>query len=358
MEEQLTQLVDEIKNQGVALLDEATTKQVIILRLLSTLGWNTYGPNEVTPEYSVGDKRVDYSLRIAGQNKVFVEVKRVGEDLDLHQEQLLSYAFQEGIELAILTDGISWWFYLPLRPGSWEQRKFFTIDIAQQNKEDVAANFINFLSKENVLSEKVTELAETVYKSRQKQNTIRETLPKAWNKIISETDDVLIDLINEVTEKLCGFKASSEEAAEFVDKHKTQMIIPDEISAAVRKIDRQRIYPETRKGIIGDYTRRRLVSFSFAGKRYGVRSWRDMLLKICEILHEMYPKDFQKVLSLGGTTRAHFSHNPNELRYPVGIVGTDIFAEANLSAKGIVRRCRKVLSVFGYGADSLSIETE
>lgn len=231
MEEKLTQLVDEIKNRGVAPLDEAATKQVIILRLFSVLGWNTYDPSEVAPEYSVSDKRVDYSLRIAGQNKVFVEVKRVGEDLDLHQEQLLSYAFQEGIELAILTDGVSWWFYLPLCQGSWEQRKFFTIDIAQQNKEDVVTNFIKFLSRENVSSEKVMEFAEAVYKSRQKLNTIRETLPKAWNKIISETDNILIDLVNDVTEKLCGFKASNEEVVRFIDRHKTQMVIPEETIA-------------------------------------------------------------------------------------------------------------------------------
>lgn len=359
MREQLSQLADEIKNQGLAPIDEATTKQIIILRLLSILGWNTYNPNEVIPEYSAGDKRVDYSLRINRQNRVFIEVKRVGEDLELHQEQLLSYAFQEGIELAILTDGVSWWFYLPLRPGSWEQRKFFTIDIAQQSKDEVVANFTNFLSRENISSGKAIEFAESVYKSRQKKSIIKETLPKAWNKIISETDEILIDLINEVTEKLCGFKAPNEEVAKFISEHRVQLTVGEGLlTPVVRKMDRQKVYTRTKRDAFGGYTRKRLVSFNFAGKTYSARSWRDMLLEICKKLYEVHPKDFQKLLSLRGTKKPYFTHNPNELRDPIRVEGTDVFVETNLGASSIVTLCRKTLSIFGYGADSLRVETE
>ena len=40
-------------------------------------------------------------------------MKRVGSDLDEHQEQLLRYAFDEGVQLAALTTGLVWWLYLP-----------------------------------------------------------------------------------------------------------------------------------------------------------------------------------------------------------------------------------------------------
>lgn len=138
--EQIIKLVSDIRsNNQIHTFDEATTKQAIILRLLSSLNWDIFDANEVQPEYSVSGKRVDYSLRLNNINKVFLEAKKVTEDLDNHQEQLLNYAFQEGVKLAVLTNGVSWWFYLPLNEGNWEQRKFYAVDIFQQDKNDMGA---------------------------------------------------------------------------------------------------------------------------------------------------------------------------------------------------------------------------
>lgn len=183
MNEELLRLINDLKKDRRLLsFDEAATKQAVILRILKALGWDPFNIDEIYPEYSVGGKRVDYALRHNGINKVFIEVKKVNEDLEKHQEQLLNYSFQEGVKLAILTNGISWWFYLPLREGSWEQRKFYTIEIYDQESKDIVEKFEEFLSKENVISDKAIENAENLYKSRQKQYLIKETLPKAWEK--------------------------------------------------------------------------------------------------------------------------------------------------------------------------------
>jgi predicted type IV restriction endonuclease len=111
------------------------------MRILANLGWNPFNINEVKPEYSVAGRRVDYSLRIYDANKVFLEVKKMGEELDRHQDHLLDYSFKEGVKLAVLTNGMTWWFYLPLQEGSWEQRKFFAIDILQQEPAHIADRF-------------------------------------------------------------------------------------------------------------------------------------------------------------------------------------------------------------------------
>ena len=194
-------ILDVSANEQIASFDEATTKQAIILRILSELGWNIFNTNEVKPEYSVGGRRVDYSLRLNDVNKVFLEVKKVNEDLENHQQQLLDYSFQEGIRLAVLTNGISWWFYLPLNEGNWEQRKFFAIDIMQQQPEDTSKRFVEFLSRDNVRSEFAVKVAETLLKGRVKETEIRQNLPKAWNKILSGPHELLVELINETLEK-------------------------------------------------------------------------------------------------------------------------------------------------------------
>ena len=113
---------------------KASTKQAVILPILHILGWNTYKIDEVTPEYSLRGKRVDYCLRHNGSNRIFLEVKKVSEELENHEEQLLIYCFEEGIKLAVLTNGINWWFYLPLKEGNWrERRKFYAIDVYVQS---------------------------------------------------------------------------------------------------------------------------------------------------------------------------------------------------------------------------------
>jgi hypothetical protein len=237
MKEELLDFINQLKaDRKIESFDEAATKQAVILRLLSFLGWNPFNIEEVHPEYSVGDKLVDYSLRIGNANKVFLEVKRISEDLEKHQEQLLNYSFQEGVKLASLTNGMTWWFYLPLHEGSWEQRKFFTIDILQQESDDVVSRFIDFLSKENVTSGKAVENAEKVYRGQQKQNILQATLPKAWNKIITERDELLIELINETTEKLCGYKTDNESIAQFILKYQSQFLISRDYPSGPRLI--------------------------------------------------------------------------------------------------------------------------
>ena len=196
--------------------NEAATCQRIVLPILFALGWDIFNTLEVVPQYSIENKRLDYALRAQERNKVFLEIKKPSEDLEKHQEQLLNYAFREGVALAILTNGISWWFYLPLKEGNWEQRKFFTIDLIEQPVEDAADKFFSLLSKQNVVSDNAIRNAENIYKGKQKELAVKQHLPKVWQKIISEPDDSLVELINDTLEKVSGFRAEKNEIAEFI----------------------------------------------------------------------------------------------------------------------------------------------
>ena len=86
-EGQLLNLINKIKaGTRPVTYGEAATKQAVILPVISCLKWDTYNIEEVFPEFSVGSKKVDYALRNNGYNKVFIEVKKIGEDLEKHQE--------------------------------------------------------------------------------------------------------------------------------------------------------------------------------------------------------------------------------------------------------------------------------
>lgn len=216
MIQKLNDLISRIPSYKNKNLDETTTKQVIILPLLNFLGWDIFNPEEVKAEFLVPDGKVDYSLRIHNMNKVFMEVKRVGTELENHQNQLLNYSFKHGVKLAILTNGITWWFYLPLTEGSWEQRKFYAIDILQQEVIDITDKFEGFLSRSNVESGKSVEIADKLFKGNQKEKTIKENLPKAWKRIISFQDKLLVDLLTDTTEKICGYRPDIEHVEFFL----------------------------------------------------------------------------------------------------------------------------------------------
>lgn len=228
MKDRLTELILDFRsNDQIASFDEATTKQTVILNLLSTLGWKIFDAEETKPEYSVTAKRVDYALRINSINKVFLEVKKPVEELESHQEQLLGYAFQEGVKLAVLTNGITWWFYLPLNEGSWEQRRFYAIDVLQQEPEDVATKFMDFLSRENVKSEMALRKATEIYQGNVRDNEIKKNMPRAWNKIVSEPDGLLVDLLLETIEKICGYRAEEGQVKRFLSENAENLRIAD-----------------------------------------------------------------------------------------------------------------------------------
>lgn len=346
-------MIKEIQlNRTIVSLDEAAIRQTVILRLLHCLGWDTFNVDEVHPECSVGGRKVDYALKHNGYKKVFIEVKRGGEDLENHRKQLLDYSFQEGVKTAVLTNGTTWWFYLPLNEGSWEQRKFYTIEISDQEAKDISKKFFEFLSKENVISGKAINNAERIHRSKKKKNLIRKTFPKAWNKLLNEADERLIDLIAETTENLCGHKPDSSEVENFL----APRILGE--STTVQKRMRKKKYPVSKASFEKreNYTGKSIVSFRFEGKKYKVTSWIEMLRKICGIMISLHGDNFERVLKLKGRKRPYFTKDKNELRVPGKIEKTNIYVERNLNTNMIVKLSKDMVSLFGYDVKDLLIE--
>jgi predicted type IV restriction endonuclease len=217
MKEKIIAAINEIRSDiSYAELDEASIKSGIVQRFFAYLNWNPFNLNEVKPEYGVESKRVDFALRINELNKVFIEVKRPKEDLEPHQEQLLNYSFREGVKLAILTNGLTWWFYLPLNEGSWEQRRFYTADFLEQEPTSIAERFVDLLSKDKIASGDAIKNAESLYKSWKRKNVLKDAIPKVWHKIITDPDEKLVDLLIEATEKLSGFRPDSDDIEDFL----------------------------------------------------------------------------------------------------------------------------------------------
>ena len=211
MAETISRAVEYIKKTVLLTsLDESATKQSVVLRLLSLCGWDPFDPSQVVPEYTVGTRRVDLALQPGSANAVFIEVKHPSENLGNHQRQLLEYCFQEGVKLAALTNGRTWWLYLPLQSGSWEQRRFLTIDLESQEPDIVEKRFLDYLSREKVTSGRAVSDAEDLVRSQQRADVATKTIVQAWKQIVEAPDEFLVDLISETAERICGFKPEPE----------------------------------------------------------------------------------------------------------------------------------------------------
>ena len=219
MAETIAEAVVQIKNTiSLSSLDESATKQGVVLRLLNLAGWNPFDVSQVVPEYTVGKRRVDYALRPGSANAVFIEVKRPGEHLENHQQQLLEYCFQEGVKLAALTNGRTWWLYLPLQAGNWEQRRFLTIDLESQMPDIVEERFTAYLSQDSVIGGRAVSDAEDLVQSQQRAEITSKAIVEAWSQIVEAPDEILVDLISETAERICGFKPEPELVDQFLSR--------------------------------------------------------------------------------------------------------------------------------------------
>jgi hypothetical protein len=347
-----------LKNRGAYAVNEQATKQGVVLPLVARLGWDRDNILEVAPEYAVGSGRVDYCLKQGDVPAVFLEVKRLDEPLDDHQKQLLRYAFEQGVTIAALTDGVRWWLYLPTQPGSWEQRRFFTINLEEQAPEDVATHFRKYLGKPEVLSGSALRDAKELHESRAKERQIREAIPAAWYELCGQPDSRLIELLSEKVEGRCGHKPDPEDLERFIvgicGPHDARTKPPGDSEDGRGSTNKPSGIPPNE----GQWTFQKPVSFTFLGTRHQVGIFKDILVGLAAILYEKNRDQFWPRVSQLGSSRGkdYYTRESDRLRAPRQIGHSGIWVETYFSANDIRERCHELLAAFGYRPDDLRVE--
>lgn len=153
MTENLTLQIEEIRNSLTRgdFANEAQISRSVVMRLLNTLGWNVWDPKVVIPEFPIKRRKVDYALcHPPGKPSVLVEVKDVGKANAKGEDQLFKYCFGQGVPLAVLTDGRSWGFFFPAGQGSYQERRFATVDLVNDDAAEGAERISRYLAFETV----------------------------------------------------------------------------------------------------------------------------------------------------------------------------------------------------------------
>ena len=377
MEKKIISFIEELKsNKKLSSFDEASTKQAVVLRLLSFLGWDIFNVEQVYPDYSANSSTVSYALRIKNTNKVFIEVKRVHSKLDSHQKALVNLASREGVNLAVLTNGITWWFYLISTNGSWQRKWFYSIDLIKQKPETFVPNLVDLLTKTKVARGQSLKAAKSLFQKK-RQKLAANFLPEAWNQIISQPNKIFVELLSEQTEKLCRYKVDAKSIQKFLDKHMDKWMVknvagtgaaPPSATMATDILELDDELSST-KSSPPTVTRKQdpvkpnqsfkdmsIQSFRFNGHKYQVRGWDEVLPNLGDFFASSHTKDFEKVLWITDDQKTYFSRYSDQLRTPEKIKGTDIFVEMKMTPDEVVKTAQKLLEEFGYNRDDLSID--
>jgi type I restriction-modification system DNA methylase subunit len=109
--EKIQELVEKFQREQaagvIAQYNESETKTGFIEPLLQTLGWNTQDRNEIGLEEKISGGRVDYSLKIKGSPKIYVEAKPPRARLTKPEaiSQAITYGYNKrSVPWVLLTD--------------------------------------------------------------------------------------------------------------------------------------------------------------------------------------------------------------------------------------------------------------
>ena len=379
MKKEIETFIKDLKsNKKLDTFDEASTKQAVVLRLFSFLGWDIFNVEEVYPDFSVNSHSVTYALRVKNANKIFIEVKRVQEKLDNYQKSLLNFASSENVDISILTNGVLWWFYLPKSAGNSQEKWFYSVDLLKQKEDTFVPQLIDLLSKNKVVKGQALKAAKALNQNKN-QKIASNVIPEAWNKIISLPNMIFVELLRESTEKICGCRVEAKLIERFLEKHLDKWLVtnrPTTTSAPPPKVievsktslnasdvsapklnasDVSAPKPQKTLNKPESYIDKEIKSYTFNGKTNPVRYWEDLLTGLCDYFAAIHSKDFEKVLWISGEDKTYFSRYSDQLRIPEKIKGSDIYVETKLRPDEIVKTSRSLLSEFGYEAAALSI---
>lgn len=314
----LESVITEIQNQIKTgqFKNEAEVKQGIVLPILNALGWKVFDARIVTPEFSLESRRVDYALcHPQSVPKLLIEVKDIGNASGA-ERQLFEYAFHKGIQMAVLTDGQEWSFFLPGEQGDYQERCVYKLDLLTRPLSESAKIFRRYLAQDEVASGRALHAARDDYKNVSTARTIQNALPEAWKSLLEEEDDLLVELIADKVQTITGFKPTPDAVADFIAN---RILTPQaaSISQAVRQTETVAHSPQPRTspkpaGRVKEFTAAKVL-----GAPVRATTAKDVMIKVLGELHHRDASFLERFAALPrhGRRRRYISRSKMEL-YP------------------------------------------
>lgn len=339
--------------------DEENAKFQIIGPILGDLDWNP-ARQEILYEYRVGGKgkgKVDIALMGPKHPVALIEAKAPEENLADHVEQVLHYAFFEGVDICVLTNGLEWWLYLPREEGPPEERRFTALLIKNDPIEQLADDLETFLGKDNLVGGRAKKRAKKVLEAKHQAAFLDSKLPGLWKSMQQRPDDELVELLMQRTYDELNLRPEKNQVVAVLRGSPVPTVVSQSRSAT------QISPPATRTRTVRTKTTRtrtnnpKPTGVMLWNKHYQVKIWKDILLHVADALHNEHGTKFIDRILAYRTNRGkpYASLSPQDLREGRAIPSTDVYLETNLSAKDIQKVAHMLLGFFGYPPSDLEI---
>jgi hypothetical protein len=232
------------------------------------------------------------------------------------ERQLFEYAFHAGVPLAILTDGQEWHFFLPAEQGNYAERRVYKLDIVERDISESAARLTRYLEYAEICSGRAINAAREDYKNVSRNRQILATLPEAWSKLVEEEDDLLLELLADKTESLCGYKPDVDGVARFLREKVSVHIASPSVPPKAKPPATKPVVPDLTTIPTGPVPAAR-IGFSLDGRFVACKTGREVLVQVFEALSHRdatFPERFA-ARPKHGRTRRYLARSPEEL-YP------------------------------------------
>jgi len=196
----LESTIDKIKQLLAAgkFRNEAEISLGVVIPILADLDWPVFDVQIVAPEFKIGARKADYALcKKPRKPSVLLEVKDLGKATDKGVKQLFEYCFEQGVQIAVLTDGQKWSLYLPAGHGGFEERRFAQIDLIVDDLPVAAGILTNYLHRKEILSGEGIKRAWRDYEAAQLQDVAASKYAPVWRKLLSGPNPSLLKLFLE-----------------------------------------------------------------------------------------------------------------------------------------------------------------
>lgn len=357
----LRETLERVYGMDVPTNEQATITQIIV-PILIDLGWDV---STISREHWMGGRKeggkVDIALMKDKRCVCIVEAKRPGVNLIDYVDQVLRYAFYEGVTVCVLTDGLEWRFYLPREEGKPEEREFYMLRLKDNLVEQSENDLKRFLSCEAILSGAAKHDAVRELNKLQ----IDRELPGIWREMLTEPDQELVTWVRKRISEKHGFSPSADQVAKIIvamaassqSTYSSKQAISE---VRIREVDKR----PTGYTLFGVYK----------PWQYGVDMWIDVV----EQVYSRHEHDFLEM------TKEHLRLWPRSNRIlisecPLDISGRplnenrdwrkqwrkikytnypEIFVYKDMKIIWFIEVARKLLELFEYPASDLEIHEE
>ncbi len=183
LQNQLKALADKIHQLKDKIETEESTKHAFVLPFINLLGYDSFNPTEVVPEFTADlglkkGEKVDYAIFLNAKPVLIIECKNWKEDLNVHNSQLFRYFHVSHTRFALLTNGITYRFYTDLEESNkMDKKPFLEFDITNL-KETTILEIAKF-HKSHFDIDKIVDNASSLKYTKEIKKLINEELQEA-----------------------------------------------------------------------------------------------------------------------------------------------------------------------------------